>query len=35
MAFHMGSLGFLTPFEFDDFQQQINDVLKGNAEKID
>ncbi|KAF7492509.1 NAD kinase [Sarcoptes scabiei] len=31
MAFHMGSLGFLTPFEFDDFQQQINDVLKGNA----
>ncbi|KAH7642561.1 nad kinase-like [Dermatophagoides farinae] len=31
MAFHMGSLGFLTPFEFDDFQQQINNVLKGNA----
>lgn len=29
MAFHMGSLGFLTPFEFDDFQQQINNVLKG------
>ncbi len=31
MAFHMGSLGFLTPFEFDNFQQQIANVLKGNA----
>ncbi|KAI2797595.1 hypothetical protein BLOT_014129 [Blomia tropicalis] len=31
MAFHMGSLGFLTPFEFENFQQQITNVLKGNA----
>lgn len=31
MAFHMGSLGFLTPFEFDNFQLQISNVLKGNA----
>lgn len=30
MAFHMGSLGFLTPFEFEDFQQQITNVLKGS-----
>ncbi|KAI2799833.1 hypothetical protein BLOT_014261 [Blomia tropicalis] len=31
MAFHMGSLGFLTPYEFENFQQQITNVLKGNA----
>ena len=23
MAFHLGSLGFLTPFKFEDFQQQV------------
>jgi len=31
MAFHLGSLGFLTPFQFDNFQEQVNKVLDGNA----
>ncbi|KAI8517178.1 PREDICTED: NAD kinase-like isoform X2 [Branchiostoma belcheri] len=31
MAFHMGSLGFLTPFEFDNFKSQVNHVLEGHA----
>ncbi|CAG2122000.1 unnamed protein product, partial [Medioppia subpectinata] len=31
MAFHMGSLGFLTPFEFDNFQDQVSTVLDGHA----
>ncbi|XP_077533572.1 NAD kinase-like isoform X2 [Haemaphysalis longicornis] len=31
MAFHMGSLGFLTPFDFDNFQDKVNNVLEGNA----
>ena len=30
MAFHLGSLGFLTPFEIDNFEQQITHVLEGN-----
>ena len=29
MAFHLGSLGFLTPFKFDNFQEQVNAVLEG------
>lgn len=29
MAFHLGSLGFLTPFEFDNFQEQVTNVLEG------
>lgn len=29
MAFHLGSLGFLTPFEFDNFEEQVNNVLEG------
>nr|CAH7738880.1 unnamed protein product [Callosobruchus chinensis] len=29
MAFHLGSLGFLTPFRFDNFQEQVNNVLEG------
>ena len=29
MAFHLGSLGFLTPFEIDNFEQQITQVLEG------
>lgn len=36
MAFHLGSLGFLTPFEFDNFQEQVTNVLEGNwKEKSD
>ncbi|XP_043237208.1 NAD kinase-like isoform X1 [Amphibalanus amphitrite] len=31
MAFHLGSLGFLTPFKFDNFQEQVNAVLEGHA----
>ncbi|XP_074031938.1 NAD kinase isoform X2 [Leptinotarsa decemlineata] len=31
MAFHLGSLGFLTPFQFDNFQDQVNNVLEGHA----
>ncbi|KAM4015157.1 NAD kinase isoform 2-T4 [Anomaloglossus baeobatrachus] len=31
MAFHLGSLGFLTPFSFDNFQTQVNQVIEGNA----
>ncbi len=31
MAFHLGSLGFLTPFEVDNFEQQITHVLEGHA----
>lgn len=29
MAFHLGSLGFLTPFQFDNFQDQVTNVLEG------
>lgn len=29
MAFHLGSLGFLTPFEFDNFREQVTNVLEG------
>merc|ERR1712016_188394 len=29
MAFHMGSLGFLTPFEIENFEQQVTHVLEG------
>ena len=31
MAFHLGSLGFLTPFEFDNFQEQVTNVLEGEV----
>ncbi|XP_018576409.1 NAD kinase isoform X6 [Anoplophora glabripennis] len=31
MAFHLGSLGFLTPFQFHNFQEQVNNVLEGHA----
>lgn len=31
MAFHLGSLGFLTPFEFENFQEQVTNVLEGYA----
>lgn len=30
MAFHLGSLGFLTPFKFEDFKSEIAFVLEGN-----
>ncbi|XP_004426116.2 PREDICTED: NAD kinase isoform X1 [Ceratotherium simum simum] len=31
MAFHLGSLGFLTPFNFENFQSQVAQVIQGNA----
>ncbi|XP_058466890.1 NAD kinase-like isoform X3 [Malaya genurostris] len=31
MAFHLGSLGFLTPFQFNNFQEQVTNVLEGHA----
>ncbi|OQV12611.1 NAD kinase [Hypsibius exemplaris] len=31
MAFHLGSLGFLTPFEFVDVETKIDSVLSGHA----
>jgi len=31
MAFHLGSLGFLTPHLFDNFQEKVTKVLEGNA----
>uniref|UniRef100_A0A8I5ZN64 NAD kinase n=1 Tax=Rattus norvegicus TaxID=10116 RepID=A0A8I5ZN64_RAT len=34
MAFHLGSLGFLTPFNFENFQSQVNQVIEGNAAVI-
>lgn len=30
MAFHMGSLGFLAPFEFDTFRLDVSKVLEGD-----
>ncbi|CAL9703602.1 unnamed protein product [Knipowitschia caucasica] len=31
IAFHLGSLGFLTPFKFDTYQSQLTQVIQGNA----
>ena len=31
MAFHLGSLGFLTPFEFNNYQEQVTNVLEGEV----
>lgn len=32
MAFHLGSLGFLTPFNFENFQSQVTQVIEGESE---
>lgn len=34
MAFHLGSLGFLTPFNFDNFEEHVTEVLEGMVTKI-
>jgi NAD+ kinase len=34
MAFHLGSLGFLTPFEFDNFEEQVTNVLEGDFHRL-
>lgn len=31
ISFNLGSLGFLTPFQFDDFQSEIQALLQGNC----
>ncbi|XP_017266497.1 NAD kinase b isoform X1 [Kryptolebias marmoratus] len=31
MAFHLGSLGFLTPFKFESYKTEVAKVLEGNA----
>ncbi|XP_032903786.1 NAD kinase isoform X1 [Amblyraja radiata] len=31
IAFHLGSLGFLTPFNFDTYQSQVTQVIEGNV----
>uniref|UniRef100_A0A8C1MD41 NAD(+) kinase n=2 Tax=Cyprinus carpio TaxID=7962 RepID=A0A8C1MD41_CYPCA len=31
MAFHLGSLGFLTPFKFESFRTEVDKVFEGNA----
>mmetsp|Transcript_3563 Transcript_3563/g.6235 ORF Transcript_3563/g.6235 Transcript_3563/m.6235 type:complete len:671 (-) Transcript_3563:242-2254(-) len=31
ISFNLGSLGFLTPFDFDEFNQEIDNVVEGNC----
>ncbi|XP_071021537.1 NAD kinase-like isoform X5 [Oncorhynchus clarkii lewisi] len=31
MSFHLGSLGFLTPFNIDTYQSQVTQIIEGNA----
>lgn len=33
MAFHLGSLGFLTPFKFDTYQTQVTQIIEGTSSK--
>lgn len=33
MAFHLGSLGFLTPFKFDTYQTQVTQIIEGERKK--
>lgn len=34
MAFHLGSLGFLTPFKFDTYQSQVTQIIEGTEKKL-
>ncbi|XP_072111006.1 NAD kinase-like isoform X1 [Mobula birostris] len=34
MAFHLGSLGFLTPFKFESYRTEVTNVIKGDARII-
>ena len=34
MSFNLGSLGFLTPFNFDDFKPNMESLFHGNMEVI-
>lgn len=31
MAFHLGSLGFLTPFKLDTYQSQVTQIIEGEC----
>lgn len=33
MAFHLGSLGFLTPFKFDSYKTEVVKVLEGDGRR--
>ncbi|KAJ0064335.1 hypothetical protein NL108_003617, partial [Boleophthalmus pectinirostris] len=34
IAFHLGSLGFLTPFKFDSYQSELTQVIQGTAPSL-
>ncbi|XP_060690573.1 NAD kinase b isoform X1 [Hemiscyllium ocellatum] len=34
MAFHLGSLGFLTPFKFESYRKEVTNVIEGDARII-
>lgn len=34
MAFHLGSLGFLTPFKFDSYKAEVAKVLEGAVSRL-
>lgn len=34
MAFHLGSLGFLTPFKFDTYQSQVTQIIEGTRRSL-
>lgn len=34
MAFHLGSLGFLTPFKFDTYQSQVTQIIEGVSSNL-
>eukprot|EP00871_Galdieria_phlegrea_P001814 jgi/Galph1/2633/GphlegSOOS_G1300.1 len=34
MSFNLGSLGFLTPFDFEDFKREVHHVLRGERNQV-
>ncbi|XP_013382776.1 NAD kinase [Lingula anatina] len=34
LSFHLGSLGFLTPFQFENFREEVDQVIEGNTPLI-
>ena len=34
MAFHLGSLGFLSPFDFADYKERVTQVLEGDNNEV-
>ena len=33
MSLHLGSLGFLCPFDYENYKEYINGVIKGKTKK--